>query len=92
MKKDIEDILRRNYGYIENDQVTKELLGLFNVSGSNLKVGDSFILQVKKPKTTLGQEYIVSRIIADTDSENVEYWFFNDHDKPTVMYDGDYYR
>lgn len=92
MRKQIEEILKRNYGYIESDQVTKELLGLFNVSGSNLKVGDSFILQVKKPKTEIGKEYTVSRIVADTEHNSIEYWFFNDHDKPSVMYEGDYYR
>ena len=91
MKKEIEEILERNYGYIENEQVIRELLGLFNVSSSKLKVGDSFTLQVKKPKTTVGKEYKVSRIVADTEQDSIEYWFFNDHDKPSVMYEGDYY-
>jgi len=92
MKKDIQEILERNYGYIENEEVIKELLNLFNIKNSNLKVGDSFILKVKKPKTTVGQEYTVQRIVADTNNDSIEYWFYNDHEKNSVMYEGDYYK
>ena len=66
-------------------------LPLHIVSGSNIAVGDAFVLNIKKPKCTTGQEYIVSEVRYNS-SSGFEYMFYNDHEKPTTMYDGEYYR
>lgn len=88
MEKKLERLLERTYGYVD-DEAVKQLLCLCSVSSSKLTVGDSFVLTAKKPKTTFNQEYIVAEVRYNSES-GFEYMFYNDHDKPSVMYDGDY--
>jgi hypothetical protein len=62
-----------------------------HIVSESMSIGDSFILQVKKPKCTVGQEYTVYKKVEQV-GEKTEYWFLNDHDKPKTLYEGEYSR
>ena len=51
-----------------------------------LKLGDKFTLKIGRPKCTIGREYEVNRIVYDKEYTDVEYWFWNDHNKNSVVY------
>lgn len=53
-----------------------------------LEIGDEFYVISPKPKTTIGKKYKVYKKVQDGDS--VEYWFYNDSDKPQTLYNGEY--
>lgn len=54
-----------------------------------MKPGDFFILNVYKPKSTIGSTYKVFKKV-DELNYNVEYWYYNDNGKPQTLYDGEF--
>lgn len=53
-----------------------------------LEIGDDFYVTSKKPNTTPLKKYRVYKKVQDEDS--IEYWFYNDNDKPATLYNGEY--
>ena len=89
----IKRILVNHYGYVENEQVLKDLNSLYNANDSNkMVVGDTFILISKKPKCTIDKQYKIFRVSNDSDFITPEYWFYNDNGKPTTLNQNDYYE
>lgn len=61
----------------------------FYYNGS-LEVGENFKLIIDKLNSTKGKVYQVYKIIKERGKEN-EYWYYNDHNEPEIVYEGEFH-
>ncbi len=71
--------------YNENDYTLRH-----QVWNRELDLYDKFQLIVDKPKSTKGKIYEIFKIVKEIESQ-IEYFFYNDHGKPTTLYEGEFH-
>lgn len=54
-----------------------------------LNLEDNFQLIVDKPKSTKNKVYSIFKIVKEI-GENIEYWYYNDDNKPQTLYVGEF--
>ncbi len=55
-----------------------------------LDIDDEVQLIVDKPKSTKGDIYEIYKVIKEK-GEQIEYWYFNDDNKPQTLYEGEFH-